>query len=83
MSFDCDQYLKLCPDYLFSPGSTRTIQSALDCANARRTQNCDELRLGDWSAVRNARDAGGRGTVFVWWTVRIGELQHICGLLDM
>ncbi len=39
----CLTTLDSCPDYLFSPGTTRTRESVLSCADAYRAQACDEV----------------------------------------
>jgi hypothetical protein len=42
----CLDLLALCPDYLFSDGSTRTVQGTLDCAQAWRTLSCENVETG-------------------------------------
>ncbi len=36
----------LCPDLLFSPGSTRTIESVLTCATALASRSCEDQQRG-------------------------------------
>lgn len=40
------QDVSLCPDYLFSPGSTRSIDGTLACAEAWHDAPCDDVRRG-------------------------------------
>lgn len=40
---DCSAQLAYCPDYLFSPGSTKTVDNVVACAQVRRTQSCEEI----------------------------------------
>jgi hypothetical protein len=47
---DCTDQANLCPDLFFSPGSTRTIDSMLTCANAFATESCDDLLRGVYPA---------------------------------
>jgi hypothetical protein len=42
----CMQLTELCPEYYFSPGSTRTVQSMASCLDAVRNLSCDENRVG-------------------------------------
>jgi hypothetical protein len=42
----CDSVEDLCPDYLFSDGSLRTIEHTLACAEEYRTFDCDALARG-------------------------------------
>jgi hypothetical protein len=43
---NCLAFLRHCPDYLFSEGSTRTIEQTLECAEAWKTHDCERTRLG-------------------------------------
>lgn len=44
---DCsDSYVQMCPDFGFSPGSTRTAANMLACATDWSTFSCDQLLLG-------------------------------------
>jgi hypothetical protein len=40
------QDVSLCPDYLFSPGSTRGVDDTLACAEAWHDAPCDDVRRG-------------------------------------
>ena len=42
----CTPVVELCPDYYFSPGSTRTVESVAACLDALRNKSCDEDRVG-------------------------------------
>jgi len=42
----CLENLALCPDYLFSDGSTRTVQGTLECAEAWKTLPCQSVQTG-------------------------------------
>ena len=42
----CLDALALCPDYLFSDGSTRTVEGTLECAKAWRTLSCENVETG-------------------------------------
>jgi hypothetical protein len=42
----CLDLLALCPDYLFSDGSTRTVEATLDCAQAWKTLSCQDVETG-------------------------------------
>jgi hypothetical protein len=56
----CDSIGGQCPDRLFAPGSTRTIESAFACADAFATLSCSDLFLGKYPpcATSGARKAG-------------------------
>jgi hypothetical protein len=41
---DCFQATSLCPDVVFLPGSTRTVEDLLACADAYATLSCDAIR---------------------------------------
>ena len=43
---NCDAFVDLCPDAVFSPGSTRTVESVVACAEIFRTFPCEELLRG-------------------------------------
>jgi hypothetical protein len=42
----CNPFADLCPDYYFSPGSTRTVESVAACLDALRNKSCDEEGAG-------------------------------------
>jgi hypothetical protein len=47
LASSCEQsLLGFCPDYFFSPGSSRTADGTIACAAVRRTQSCEEVALG-------------------------------------
>jgi hypothetical protein len=43
---DCSQSEELCPEYYFSPGSTRTVEGMASCLDELRNKSCDEQRFG-------------------------------------
>jgi hypothetical protein len=42
----CARFVELCPEYYFSPGSTRTVENMSMCLDALRNKSCDEERVG-------------------------------------
>src|SRR5262249_31869351 len=43
---NCTDTAELCPEYFFLPGSTRTIDNMLQCAEAWRSMTCEEFLAG-------------------------------------
>ena len=61
----CAQVAQLCPDYFFSPGSTRTIASMLECAQAWAKMSCDEFLSGAHPACQTGGTIeGGAPCIF-------------------
>lgn len=42
----CTNAAALCPDFLFAPGSTQTVDQVVACADVRATQPCEEVTRG-------------------------------------
>jgi hypothetical protein len=62
----CESPADLCPDALFSEGSTWTIDDVNSCIDTWKTQSCDDLMVDQWPACSLRAGERGDGSACVF-----------------